>query len=415
MPWGPSCPVGSPMVLLATALLLSMLLDPALLLTLEPRGPPTPGPEPALHARFDPRAMRLAWDCREDATASRCALTPRGGDPVVKKPRKQECWCNFEDTSLHRGVLLEVQVNTSQRSFREKVLYTNPGAEGTAAHNFSCVIYDVDFMNCTWARGPAAPADVQYFLYIRDSRRKQERECPRYTPHLGTHLGCHLRNLSGLTFRNYFLLNGSSRATTRIQFLDSILSTKEIERYGPPANVSISCNATSCLIRWDTPRTRRALSHREFQYQLDVQRKRAPPGGRSPLIEVSGDLGNRYHFPSSEPRAKHVVQIRAADARALQWGSWSEPMEFGSEDAGSSLLLLYLLVVLGTLLTALGLGFLFKRFLRVQTLFPPVPQIKDKLSDSHQITWAEFTPGAGKGDPEEVLSVEEVPRPSDGL
>lgn len=44
------------------------------------------------------------------------------------------------------------------------------GGEGTAAQNFSCFIYNVHFMNCTWAPGRAAPDDVQYFLYIRDSK-----------------------------------------------------------------------------------------------------------------------------------------------------------------------------------------------------------------------------------------------------
>ncbi|KAL2769053.1 granulocyte-macrophage colony-stimulating factor receptor subunit alpha isoform a precursor, partial [Daubentonia madagascariensis] len=45
-------------------------------------------------------------------------------------------------------------------------------------------------------------------------------------------------------------------------------------------------------------------------------------------IDVSGDLENKYNFPSSEPRAKHTVKIRAADARIPQWSSWSEPVEF---------------------------------------------------------------------------------------
>uniref|UniRef100_A0A2K6EVN9 Colony stimulating factor 2 receptor subunit alpha n=1 Tax=Propithecus coquereli TaxID=379532 RepID=A0A2K6EVN9_PROCO len=219
------------MVLLATAFLLSKLLAPAFLLTPEHLDPPTPDPEPSLNVKFDPRTMTLAWDCKENTTSGRCTMLLKEEDRVVKKPRKKECWCNFEDTPLHRGVLLEVQVNTSERSFREKVLYSNPGGEGTAARNFSCVIYDVDFMNCSWAKGAAAPGDVQYFLYIRDSKRKRERECPRYVQHLGTHVGCHLRNLSGLTFRNYFLLNGTSR-TVGIQFFDSILSTKEIGSSG---------------------------------------------------------------------------------------------------------------------------------------------------------------------------------------
>ena len=119
-----------------------------------------------------------------------------------------ECSCTFREICLHGGVTFEVHVNTSQRGFQQKLLYPNsgkqdssgirlqhwphhpasikvhpvglrsenycfylfPGREGTAAQNFSCFIYNADLMNCTWARGPAAPRDVQYFLYIQNSK-----------------------------------------------------------------------------------------------------------------------------------------------------------------------------------------------------------------------------------------------------
>lgn len=45
-------------------------------------------------------------------------------------------------------------------------------------------------------------------------------------------------------------------------------------------------------------------------------------------------------------------------------------------------------------------------------LFPPIPRIKDKLTDNHQsdqqMIWEKFPPSAGRGDNEEVLTVEEV-------
>ncbi|XP_012662615.1 granulocyte-macrophage colony-stimulating factor receptor subunit alpha [Otolemur garnettii] len=414
-PWEHSYPVSRPMVLLATALVLCRLLDLAFLLTPEPLDLPAADPEPSLNVKFDPRNMTLAWDCQENTTSSKCLLVAKEEERVVKKPRKEECWCRFADLSLHQGALLEVQVVTSERSMQEKLLYTNPGAKGTAAQNFSCVIYDVDFMNCTWAKGPAAPRDVQYFLYIRDSKREREKECPGYIQDSGTHIGCHLKNLSGLSFYNYFLLNGTSQ-TAAIQFFDSILSTKKIERYNPPANITICCNASHCLVRWEEPRTRQNLSHRDFRYQLDIQRKNISPGSRNSLIDVSGDLENKYSFPSAEPRAKHIVKVRAANSRDPQWSAWSQPVEFGSEDPEDSVLYIYILVVVGTLVCALVLTFLFKRFIRTHRLFAPIPKINDKWSGNHQVPWEDFTPHPRKSiEDEEVLAVEEVTTPSKGV
>nr|XP_024647434.1 granulocyte-macrophage colony-stimulating factor receptor subunit alpha [Macaca nemestrina] len=335
--------------------------------------------------------------CVDPTTFSRCFLTDKKGRVVEPRVTNKECSCTFREICLHGGVTFEVHVNTSQRTFQQKLLYPNSGREGTAAQNFSCFIYNVDFMNCTWARGPKAPRDVQYFLYIQNSKRRREIQCPYYIEDSGTHVGCHLGNLSGLTSRNYFLVNGTSQEIG-IQFFDSLLDTKKIERFNPPGNVTVRCNTTHCLVRWKQPRTYQKLSYLDFQYQLDVHRKvgeRSPGPGHQeggargtpteepgnpgdvawgkdgwmvsgdpgvnalrgaeeavrscglttfsstrrhrsltfflpPKINVSGDLENRYNFPSSEPRAKHAVKIRAADVRILNWSSWSEAAEFGS-------------------------------------------------------------------------------------
>ncbi|XP_026306004.1 granulocyte-macrophage colony-stimulating factor receptor subunit alpha-like, partial [Piliocolobus tephrosceles] len=101
------------------------------------------------------------------------------------------------------------------------------------------------------------------------------------------------------------------------------------ERFNPPGNVTVRCNTTHCLVRWKQPRTYQKLSYLDFQYQLDVHRKNTQPGTENLPINVSGDLENTYNFPSSEPRAKHAVKIRAADVRILNWSSWSEAAEFG--------------------------------------------------------------------------------------
>lgn len=248
-----------------------MVLDSAWLLTQEQQDLPTVKPNASLNVKFDPQTTKLTWDCRENASSGECVLIHKEKGPIKKKVKDSECQCTFQDYSLHGGVTLTVEVHVNQRRLSEMLVYTNPGREGTAAQNFSCVIYDADFMNCSWAKGRAAPDDVQYFLYIR-SKKRIERECPRYLKDSGTHVGCHLQDLSGLTSYNYFLVNGTSQETG-IQFFDSVLLLKEIEQYNPPDNITVQCNESHCLIRWEKPRTRQPWPNREFQYQLDIQRR----------------------------------------------------------------------------------------------------------------------------------------------
>eukprot|EP00069_Balaena_mysticetus_P005549 bmy_17982T0 len=370
-------PSGSSMCALAMAALLSMLLAPSFLLSQEHRNKhlPTVEQNSSLNVKFDPKTTKLTWDCQENATYGECVLIHKEKGQIKKKVKDKECQCTFQDCSLHGGVTLTVEVNINQRRISETLVYPNPGGEGTAAQNFSCLIYNADFMNCTWAKGQAAPNDVQYFLYIRDSKKKIERECPRYLKDSGTHVGCHLQDLSGLTSYSYFLVNGTSQETG-IQFFDSVLLLKEIEQYNPPNHITAHCNESHCFIQWEKPRTRKTLSIREFQYQLDIQRQSNTGSSRNQLIVVSGDSGNKYSFPRLGFRAKHTVKIRTADARKAHWGAWSQPAEF-----------------LGT-----------------HRLFPPIPQIKDKLNDNHQIDhqvhmgWGANQDGEeGTGTPESQL------------
>ncbi|XP_024905533.1 granulocyte-macrophage colony-stimulating factor receptor subunit alpha [Pteropus alecto] len=271
-------------------------------------------------------------------------------------------------------------------------------------------------MNCSWTKGPAAPDDVQYFLYVQDSKKQWGRECPHYVRESGTHVGCHVPDVSSWASQAYFLVNGTSRHA-KIQFFDSFLWLKTIERCNPPGNISVLCNATHCRILWEKPRTRRRLSDRDFQYQLQVQQevrmrvrragRRAPrtqgPGHRSglrgctaglrvgavperrtptrrqqthgrraqrpddveraksQLIELPGDLGNKYHLLSPQPRAAHTLRIRAADTRVLQWSAWSQPVTFGSQESRGRFVYVYVLVVLGTVVCVLAVSCLIQR------------------------------------------------------
>nr|XP_025131642.1 granulocyte-macrophage colony-stimulating factor receptor subunit alpha isoform X6 [Bubalus bubalis] len=381
--------LGSPGSLLATVVLLSMVLDSAWLLTQEQQDLPTVKPNASLNVKFDPQTTKLTWDCKENSSSGECVLIHKEKGVIKKKVEDNECQCTFQDCSLHGGVTLTVEVHINQRRLSETLVYTNPGNfKWTIQYcqlypprwgGHSCPKLLLCYLRCGFhelqlGQGPSGSRrrPVLFVHPIAGSDRKRiERECPCYLKDSGTHVGCHLRDLSGLTSYNYFLVNGTSQETG-IQFFDSVLLLKEIEQYNPPDNITVHCNESHCLIKWEKPRTRKPLPNREFQYQLDIQRRRDTSSSRSqlvtgltllsPKIVVFGDSGNRYNFPKPGSKAKHTVKIRTADARKAHWGAWSQPVEFGSEEAESGLVHIYVLVVLGTLVCGLTLCCLFKRF-----------------------------------------------------
>ncbi|XP_025790482.1 granulocyte-macrophage colony-stimulating factor receptor subunit alpha [Puma concolor] len=429
LPRPPSRPLGP----LATTILFCMLLDPALPLTQEHQDVPTTEWVPSLNMKFDRRTMELSWDCKENTTYLECVMIHKEKGEIRKKPKNKDCHCNFSHDSLHGGVTFVVKVNSTQGPIPEKLVYANPGGEGTAAQNFSCFIYNVNFMNCTWAKGRAAPDDVQYFLYIQDFKEKRERECPHYVTDSGTHVGCHLHDLSGLTFRNYFLVNGTSRETA-VQFFDTILSLKKIEIYSPPDNVSVDCNPSHCQILWDPPRTRHPSSAWDFNYQLRIQKQVSALGPGPDGVDPEGRPAPRPPrregpvpaarqrwvqgpWATGVPCGPRIQPARKAPPCPVPLATRLSPKENGhwmpSQDAGGHR-------GLGTGGHPEGPpivqeGHPLRRRLRLfasETLFPRIPHIKDKWSENvhtdHQIIWEKSTPDTGKIDHEEILTVEEV-------
>uniref|UniRef100_A0A8C0WBS9 Granulocyte-macrophage colony-stimulating factor receptor subunit alpha n=1 Tax=Castor canadensis TaxID=51338 RepID=A0A8C0WBS9_CASCN len=230
---------------------------------------------PGLNVTFDPRTMTLRWPCQENTTNETCFLKLF---PLAHlQSRGGECSCTFMQESLHRGLTLEVQATVNQRPVQEKLLYTNPGMPGSGAVNFSCLIYRITFMNCTWVPGPAAPADVIYHLYSWDD---DEVECPQYLLDLrGTRVGCHFDQLGEPNrWDNYFFfINGTSQESL-IPFVDFVpFVAVQNEKYNAPANVTVHNRGPETVIAWDNPHRRFDLAPATFCYELDLQRKVMTP------------------------------------------------------------------------------------------------------------------------------------------
>ncbi|NXS64502.1 CSF2R factor, partial [Brachypteracias leptosomus] len=94
------------------------------------------------------------------------------------------------------------------------------GMNGSAIENFSCVIYNISLMNCTWQAGRNAPGDTQYFLYWKNQINGDAMECKHYIKdESGRNTGCRFQNVRIELEKAYFLVEGSSNHSL-IQFYD---------------------------------------------------------------------------------------------------------------------------------------------------------------------------------------------------
>ncbi|NXY46304.1 CSF2R factor, partial [Ceuthmochares aereus] len=149
------------------------------------------------------------------------------------------------------------------------------GVNGSAIENFSCVIYNISFMNCTWQAGRGAPGDTQYFLYWQNSRYDDAMECELYIKDENDrNVGCRFQNVRINTPIAYFLVNGSSKDSL-IQFYDEYIKLYEIEILTPPLNVIVNCTGDSvgCIVTWQPPLTSHGSKKNCLLYEIGIQNK----------------------------------------------------------------------------------------------------------------------------------------------
>uniref|UniRef100_A0A6I8NW44 Fibronectin type-III domain-containing protein n=1 Tax=Ornithorhynchus anatinus TaxID=9258 RepID=A0A6I8NW44_ORNAN len=253
----------------------------------------------------------------------------------------------------------------------------------------TCRVYNVTFMNCTW--DIAEDKDIQHYLYIEPSQ-----ECLTYTTDIqGRNVGCHFDNVPKEQ-KIYFLMASVRNETAEWMNRTFTEMMDEYEIFNPPRNITVNCSESNCLISWHEPESRRALQAYYFGFEISILKK---VGNSSEKVVTSTESGHQtetfYNYNSYDRRFKYILRVRAVyDRSPLVKGIWSDPIEFGSGEQPGSPWLVWVLVVFGSLVFALGIICLWKSLV-LKRLFPRVPQIKDKISDFAQpqnshIIWEEF-------------------------
>ncbi|XP_010283085.1 PREDICTED: granulocyte-macrophage colony-stimulating factor receptor subunit alpha-like, partial [Phaethon lepturus] len=181
---------------------------------------------PITKVKMNWRKMELSWEFRNFSNY-KCTIMDRDMESVLKEVNSPLCRFPVEQyLPLHKGVFFTIEVPNTNIS--KNCTFIPGGMDGSAIENFSCVLYNVSLMNCTWQAGRDAPGDTQYFLYWQNSRDDDKMECELYIKdENGRNMGCRFQNVRIGTEKAYFLVNGSSKDSL-IQFYDEYIELYEI-------------------------------------------------------------------------------------------------------------------------------------------------------------------------------------------
>ncbi|NWI56795.1 CSF2R factor, partial [Calyptomena viridis] len=124
---------------------------------------------PITNMNVDWRKMELSWESSKNFSAYKCTIMDRDMEVIEKEVNSPLCRFPMElYMPLHKVLLFIIEVPKTNIS--KKCTFLPGGMNGSAIENFSCVIYNIFLMNCTWQAGRHAPADTQYFLYWQNPR-----------------------------------------------------------------------------------------------------------------------------------------------------------------------------------------------------------------------------------------------------
>ncbi|XP_048348370.1 granulocyte-macrophage colony-stimulating factor receptor subunit alpha-like [Sphaerodactylus townsendi] len=323
-------------------------------------GTETKPPLVALNWKVDLENMEMTWD--SNVTMTKCSVDTPPHDCIYGA--KNGTMCSFESVQRHEGVTFIAKMMYLNKTFSDTI-YFPPQEDGTAAENFSCELYNVSSVNCTWNAGRNAPEDVQYFLYLKYSKnhKGEKRECPHYINNtFGRPIACHIPEMPLKYYDDiwYFYVNGSSKKS-QIQYYDALLNICCSEKLGPPQSITTNCSKqpSMCRIEWSP-------DHKCC----------------CPRYEIKDETKNTTeciteNYKNIDVAERHIVRIRIVNnpCDSFIYGEWSEPIII--DHPSHPIPLSLILVTVGTILIILILVFFCKRYHIWHKLTTPGPQPKN--------------------------------------
>lgn len=332
---------------------------------------------------ISPGLINITWNCNITKTMEEYIYKVIFQEAYPEKLNVTHCSFFHEvhrnmEFILHKGLIVKLRVDKARKNVysSKEVIYMPEGKNYSAAENFSCVIYSVSIMNCSWTVGKEAPEDTQYSLILRQTPINVFVKCQDYrTDSFGRQVGCVLKH-PNISFNSkvYVEVSGLSSQTS-IQFFDNVFRPIDDVILDPPRNITLTYNSAELEIKWQKPETYDKSKESCFLYNINIKGKK--------LRDNQEREENVYKTTKFHPNEKVTVTLRVKWLNKCssyqEWSAWSEPHIIGNDSAQLTTDHILIVVGVGTAIILVILIFLCYRFRIWKKLFPQVPKPSMKL------------------------------------
>uniref|UniRef100_A0A8D0MNK2 IL-3 receptor alpha chain N-terminal domain-containing protein n=1 Tax=Sus scrofa TaxID=9823 RepID=A0A8D0MNK2_PIG len=360
---------------------------------------------PIRNLRIEPERGRLSWDLHGNVSEITCYINSKR----EKRKAQNNRYCAVQPIPCSvTNYTVSVNQGPPLSTFSTWLLYPEPGlplaralgrGDRSARHRshqmWECVHDEADprgthfhcrfdisalsdklgrlarfLVNGSTSSGSRIPCSELTSQLSPMGPHPQPMDVPRLGVESGLQLPAHPTATATRDLSVLCNLHRSSRQrqtrTPRMEARDQILTAPNI--------TNSWCNQSYAIMRWSVQ------SNFNFHFKYEVQIQKGEDQAYSQEVERNSLW---LYNPGT-----YTVKIRAKDASFnLPWGDWSAPQRFVCDGEKGTVLpawLTSLLIALGMLL-ALGLVLLLcRRFSVRQRLLPPIPHLKDPISDNLQ-------------------------------
>ncbi|XP_075052611.1 granulocyte-macrophage colony-stimulating factor receptor subunit alpha-like isoform X2 [Mixophyes fleayi] len=341
-----------------------------------------------------PGLLNVTWDCNITKSMENYTYNLLLQRKLEEPLNMSTCFFQHE-VSLHMQFVLHngvfINISTEKLSNKEKVknnwteiILIPEGKINTAADIFSCMIYNVSLMNCSWSVGKEAPEDTQYSLDLWQNSpflngKVVNIKCQVYIKDsFGRQVGCVFKS-PNIEFQRpvYIVIVGSSNQTS-IQFFDEKITPNDHVILDPPRNINLSYYSSELEIKWEKPITQSYVSDVCFEYNIYFKEK----GGINVTTPGTSFKTNQFLSNEEVTVMMRVKWIDLCSQNYKTWSKWSDPHKLGSKSTGFIPKHLLIVLGIGTAVVLILLIILCRRFRIWTKLFPRVPKPALKMFDT---------------------------------
>ncbi|XP_072361875.1 cytokine receptor common subunit gamma-like isoform X1 [Scyliorhinus torazame] len=204
----------------------------------------------------------------------------------------------------------------------------NSGEAHTQSNDVDCIVYNEEFMKCTWNHSEGKPNYTLYHWYSSQPAK----ECGNYIQQNGYNVGCNFSKSEITQFREFFVYrNGSGESGYELPLTRNFQLQNQVKLF-PPEDLTLNMtDRNELILSWDAPENSLKCRMYEVKYQSNKDK-----GWQVHTINSQ----RKYGLPSTDPKKRYTFQVRSKIneycGTTVLWSEWSSPVQWGENYTGTA-------------------------------------------------------------------------------